>query len=491
MERKSFVIDTSVILDSPQNIIALYQNGNNDLYITDIILKELNKHKEDPQGEKGFYARAFARSLDRGLLKTKPKLTKRPKKRKGGIKKHPRKQPEEEVLFENDIKQSFTCIFDGCEQPIVINIISRKEYQRDSFSNDLKIIEVALDYDYEIVSNDIYLKLEALARGVEANSMNKDTVQNPEDILFDKTITFDTEFEDEESLMEGLEKYKNELKNWNQVKVKYNNSGKRDYFMVKEYKSDETTEKVFKKIDFKDMEKLYRIHPINEEQKFYAEMLSSRDLKIAVVTGSTGSGKTLMALQEGMRRVKDKNDPIDGIVYMRNTVTANDKAAELGFRKGDQDQKLGYFAYPLYGAINFILEKTLPKDKKVDFHEEKEKRDKPTKQDYTDTVMQDFNIEVMDIAHARGITISNKFVIFDEVQNASNSTVKLIGTRMGKDSIIVLMGDFKQVDHPYLSRNRNGLVYLLKNAKEKGEIAAIQLKKTIRSEIADWFENNL
>ena len=480
MEKKSFVIDTSVILDSPNNIISLYQNGDNELYITDIILKELNKHKEDPQGEKGFYARAFARSLDRGLSKRNPSL--RNKKRKGGIKNTSKKNKEDSILGE-DIKQSFTCIFDGCEYPIVINIISRKKYQSDSFSNDLKIIEIAKDYNYEIVSNDIYLKLEALARGVEANSMNKDTVQNPEDISFSTTIILE---EDNDEKMDIINKELENLKNWNQLKVTYKNSSKRDYYVVKEFDG----KKELKELNIKELEKQYKVSPINEEQKFYTEMLSSNDFQIGVVTGSTGSGKTLMAVQEGMERVKDKYDPIDGIVYLRNTVTSNDKASELGFRKGDQDQKLGYFAYPLYGALNFIQEKSVSKEKKS-LHEEQAKVDTPNREDYTERMMTDYNIEVMDIAHARGITITNKFVIFDEVQNSSNATVKLIGTRIGKGSKIVLMGDFGQVDHPYLSRNRNGLVYLLQRAKEKGDIAAIQLRKTIRSEIAEWFEANL
>jgi len=122
----------------------------------------------------------------------------------------------------------------------------------------------------------------------------------------------------------------------------------------------------------------HRIKPLNVEQKFYAKMLME-NFEIMVVTGSTGSGKTLLALQEGMRRVSDKNDPIDGIVYLRNTVTANDSQAELGFRKGDQNTKLGYFAYPLFGAINFIIENSF-KNKKEDLRESSEiKRNATTK----------------------------------------------------------------------------------------------------------------
>ncbi len=70
-------------------------------------------------------------------------------------------------------------------------------------------------------------------------------------------------------------------------------------------------------------------------------------------------------------------------------------------------------------------------------------------------------------------------------------TLKLIGTRVGKGSIIILMGDYRQVDHPYLTKNRNALVKMLQKAKENDKIAAIQLTKTIRSEIASWFQENI
>ena len=78
-------------------------------------------------------------------------------------------------------------------------------------------------------------------------------------------------------------------------------------------------------------------------------------------------------------------------------------------------------------------------------------------------------------------------MIFDEVQNAPNATIKLIGTRLGDDSRIVFLGDWAQIDHPYLSKFRNGAVSLLQKALATDTIAGIQLRQTIRSSIAQWF----
>ena len=113
------------------------------------------------------------------------------------------------------------------------------------------------------------------------------------------------------------------------------------------------------------------------------------------------------------------------------------------------------------------------------------------KQGATELFINKHNIEIYDIAHARGITIAKKFVIFDETQNSSNATIKLIGTRIGEDSRIVFLGDYAQIDHPYLTKFRNGLVTLLKKAQNNDFLAGIQLRQTIRSDIAAWFQENL
>jgi len=207
------------------------------------------------------------------------------------------------------------------------------------------------------------------------------------------------------------------------------------------------------------------------------------------VSGSTGSGKTLLALQEGMRRVKDKNSNINGIVYMRFTVNAEDKFSALGYRKGNDEQKMDRFNYPLYSAINFIVDQRLSKHR----HSlEKENVLTVKKNEMTEQFIKDYNIEFLDIASARGITIENKWVIFDEIQNAPNIIVRLIGTRLGKNSIMILMGDPQQVDHPHLSPARNGLITMLKASMQENSLSVgVKLTKTVRSESSKWFEDNV
>jgi PhoH-like ATPase len=208
---------------------------------------------------------------------------------------------------------------------------------------------------------------------------------------------------------------------------------------------------------------------------------------VTVVAGSTGSGKTLVALQAGLELVEE--GIVDGIVYARNTVTANDPQAELGFRKGDEEQKLGYFMYPLYAAVNFTIEHQSSRsiDARVEYTGN---TNSIKRENATEVFMQKYNIEAMDIAHMRGTTISRKFVIIDEAQNMTIPTLKLIGTRMGDETRLVVMGDPGQIDHPFLSKRRNALVALLNKAQNTDFIAGIQLRHTIRSAVADWFDKN-
>jgi len=229
------------------------------------------------------------------------------------------------------------------------------------------------------------------------------------------------------------------------------------------------------------------VRPINLEQKFYFTMLTHPQNYITVVSGSTGSGKTLVALQAGLELFHE--GIVEGIIYARNTVTANDQQSELGFRKGDEGQKLGYFMYPLYSAINFTIEHM--KKRSIESQVEYTGNINSMKQETaTESFMVNHNIEVMDIAHLRGTTISKKFVIIDEAQNLTAATLKLIGTRMGDETRLVVMGDPNQIDHPFLSKRRNALVALLQKAKTENYIAGVQLRHTIRSEIANWFDKN-
>ena len=458
MSKKKFMIDTSVIIDNPFNLVKLYEGGKNKLYITETVLKELDKHKTSIKDEVAISARHFFRGLkDSVFLKGK--------------------------TLKNNKKGDTFYVVDFCmdNEILKLNVIVRSKYSKETLSsdfvNDEKIREVALTYKMTCITNDIAFKFEAMSQGLKAESIYWDSVQNFSDINFSETIQVkESEFNKQEIALK--------FKPWTQLTVEFLDDDEmltdnKSFFIVNQNGLSDISSNDYKR---------FEVSPINLEQKFYLHMLES-NFKIMTVSGSTGSGKTLLALQEGMKRVKDKNSNINGIVYMRFTVNAEDKFSALGYRKGNDEQKMDRFNYPLYSAINFIVDQRLSKHR----HSlEKENVLTVKKNEMTEQFIKDYNIEFLDIASARGITIENKWVIFDEIQNAPNIIVRLIGTRLGKNSIMILMGDPQQVDHPHLSPARNGLITMLKASMQENSLSVgVKLTKTVRSESSKWFEDNV
>ncbi|PAF46285.1 phosphate starvation-inducible protein PhoH [Helicobacter sp. 12S02634-8] len=462
MTKKSYLLDTSIILDDIQNIPHLYQNARNQLFINDVVLEELDKKKDLPN-ETGYFAREFFRCINSDKT----------------LKSHHKIRTIEGDFFKE-------VMFSKSPYEIPITLIYRQKYKTaglDHGLNDAKIAEIANDYGFILLSNDISLKIRSLAKGIPAQSLYRDRVENPNDIDFWHYFNLHKDSPLEKlSLDERFCK----LKNWSLIAIsEQDNTESSLYFTGKKHfgiKLDGKFEE-FRLDEILEESDPY-IKPINLEQKMLYAMLIHPKNRVTIATGSTGSGKTLMALQAGVHLVK--KGVVDGIIYMRNTVTATDKESELGFRKGDEAQKLSYFMYPLYSAINFTIDKLQEQSlaKKIEYRGEVNTIEK---KDATEYFLQKHHIEIVDIAHARGITIGKKFVIFDEVQNASNATVKLIGTRIGEESRVLFLGDWAQIDHPYLTKFRNGAVSLLQKALQDDILAGIQLRQTIRSDIAAYF----
>jgi len=486
-KQNCYLLDTSVILDDPLHILRLNDNNENAVLITDIVLAELNNKKDDMRGDAGFRAREFFRSSDNEQGHTiefsdLPQCVQEHAtiKQKDCQDKYYRLSVNfpEAVLQESQI---------GSDIPLYIiyreSYKVSKTYHHEYGLNDAKIGEIASDYGLTLLTNDISFKIASEVQGIDTQSIRNSSVERPEQIEFAHSFSY----KGDEPTLDDLDKHMSfeqltfiqESSDESQIYE----TGIQKYALIDNHRLEWCDfDKRFGEFYDDDL-----VRPINLEQKFYFTMLTHPQNYITAVSGATGSGKTLIALQAGLELLKE--GIVEGIVYARNTVTANDQQSELGFRKGDEGQKLGYFMYPLYSAINYTIEHM--KKRSIDSQVEYTGNINSMKQETaTETFMLNNNIEVMDIAHLRGTTISKKFVIIDEAQNMTAATLKLIGTRMGDETRMVVMGDPNQIDHPFLSKRRNALVALLKKAKTENYIAGIQLRHTIRSEIANWFDKN-
>ncbi|KST67721.1 PhoH family protein [Mastigocoleus testarum] len=171
-------------------------------------------------------------------------------------------------------------------------------------------------------------------------------------------------------------------------------------------------------------------------QRKYIEAMRKQDLTFCV--GPAGTGKTFLAVVVAVQALL-KNE-YEKIILTRPAVEAGEK---LGFLPGDLQEKINPYLRPLYDAINeFIGADKLP------------------------SLMERGVIEVAPLAYMRGRTLSNAFVIVDEAQNTTPSQMKMVLTRLGFRSRMVVTGDMTQTDLPM--HQESGLmtaVRILKNVE--------------------------
>ncbi|MDI7775681.1 PhoH family protein [Asticcacaulis sp. EMRT-3] len=162
-------------------------------------------------------------------------------------------------------------------------------------------------------------------------------------------------------------------------------------------------------------------------QAAYLKNLQSHDLCFA--TGPAGSGKTFMAVAHGVSLLL--RGAVDRLIITRPAVEAGER---LGFLPGDLNEKIDPYLTPIWQALDDILGAQVLAKKR-------ESRE----------------IEVAPLAYMRGRTLSFAYVIIDEAQNTTRMQMKMILTRLGEGSKMVVTGDPSQIDLP--NRADSGLVH--------------------------------
>lgn len=165
-------------------------------------------------------------------------------------------------------------------------------------------------------------------------------------------------------------------------------------------------------------------------QRQYIQYLRKNDLTFC--TGPAGTGKTFLAVVVAVQELLANQ--YERLILTRPAVEAGEK---LGFLPGDLQQKVNPYLRPLYDAINeFIDPEKVP------------------------NLMERGVIEVAPLAYMRGRTLNNAFVIVDEAQNTTPSQMKMVLTRLGFRSRMVVTGDMTQTDLPL--NQQSGLTVALK-----------------------------
>ena len=175
--------------------------------------------------------------------------------------------------------------------------------------------------------------------------------------------------------------------------------------------------------------KRVQIYPKNLSQETYLLKLNDPNKMIVFAIGPAGTGKTMLAVQWAIDQLKYGS--ADKIIITRPAVSVDE---EHGFLPGDLNEKMAPWTKPIFDVIaeNFNAREI-------------------------ENFIKEGVIETSPLAYMRGRTFKNAVVVADEMQNATPSQMKMLLTRLGQGSQMVVTGDLQQADRP----SNNGLLEFL------------------------------
>ena len=158
--------------------------------------------------------------------------------------------------------------------------------------------------------------------------------------------------------------------------------------------------------------------PRNKHQESYLFKLHDDAKNILFAIGPAGTGKTLLAVQMGIKLFQEGK--VDKIIVTRPAVSVDE---DLGFLPGTINEKMAPWTRPIFDVLGEYYRQ----------------------QDIV-AMLEDGVIEISPLAYMRGRTFKNAYIIADEMQNATQNQMKMLLTRLGENSKMVVTGDLAQAD---------------------------------------------
>lgn len=434
---KIFVLDTNVIL---HDFRAIRNFEENDIVIPIAVIEELDKFKKGNETI-NYNAREFIREMD--------KIT-------------------DNRLFGNGIeigkgKGSIKIEMGHAFSEEMIESLFEDTQDHRILATTQWIAQNNQERQVVLVSKDINLRMKAKALGLMAEDYLSDKVtEETLDSLMKEVVVLDNV--SEETIQELF--YKEQGVPAKELNLKSVHANQ--FFVIIGEKQEHTLLARYQK--FTDTiiqvkkEKAYGIKPRNDEQAFALDALLDENIKLVSLTGTAGTGKTLLALAAALAQEQMYNQ----ILLSRPVIPL--KNQEMGFLPGDVKEKLGPYMLPLFDNLAVIKNAFNSTSSEVVKIEEMLKREK---------------LLISPLAYIRGRSLSNTFFIIDEAQNLTPHEVKTIITRAGEDTKLVFTGDIHQIDSPYLDMHSNGLTYLSEKLIGQDLFAHINLVRGERSELSE------
>jgi len=198
---------------------------------------------------------------------------------------------------------------------------------------------------------------------------------------------------------------------------------------------------------------------LNSQQRCALDLLNNKDIPIKIIAGGFGSGKTLMSVKTGLYHVTQK-EYYKTLLFLRNPLPTD--GTDIGFLPGDKSEKIYDYCRPFLQYVE--------NDKDQFFAENLIKNEK---------------IKMDVVSFLKGVSLDDSFVIMDEAEDLNVKLIKLVGSRIGKNSCIVFTGDYKQSENKY--KYDNGLTKLIKSTVGNELVGVVILDEDVRSSASKVF----
>ncbi|MED5621739.1 PhoH family protein [Ideonella sp. BN130291] len=456
---KLFVLDTNVLMHDPT---SLFRFDEHDVYLPMITLEELDNHKKG-MSEVARNARQVSRDLDALATDTSSleptagiPLAKTGHREAGG-----------KLFFQTQLRniQLPAGLPEGKADNQILGVV---QSLRDEHKGQRNVV---------LVSKDINMRIKARALGLDAEDYRNDKTLDDVDLLYTGVLPLPSDFWD---------RHGKTMESWQQGgHTFYRIAGPLvpalliNQFVYLEIPGAaplyaRVTEITGKTAVLKTLREythqknaVWGVTARNREQNFALNLLMDPECDFLTLTGTAGTGKTLMTLAAGLAQVMDERRYTE-IIVTRVTVPVGE---DIGFLPGTEEEKMS----PWMGALDDNLEVLARSDNSAG---------EWGRAATNDLVRSKIKIKSMNFM--RGRTFLNKFVIIDEAQNLTPKQMKTLITRAGPGTKIVCLGNLAQIDTPYLTEGSSGLTYAVDRFKGWPHSGHVMLARGERSRLADF-----
>jgi PhoH-like ATPase len=455
--KKTYVLDTNVLLSDPNSIFSFQDN---DVIIPMVVLEELDHHKSR-MDEVGHNARQVSRTLDSMRSNTDSLIS--------GV-----NLPDGGVLRVVSVDSSIA------EEKLPTELNPQKA------DNLIISLMLGLPRDYILVSKDINVRIKCDALGISSEDYLKLRVTSDPKKFYKGVEVVEVSEEEVDSF------YANEHLIVNFPEAQFPNQ----IIIIKYVEEEKTVKSAITKLKILDgiktllpierFESVFGLKPRNKEQAFSLDLLFDPEVKLLTLVGLSGSGKTLLALAAALEQLKGIGNP-DIAQYNKLIVTkpVQPVGKDIGFLPGTLQEKMEPWISPIKDNLNFLMGNKRGNAARIRGNTKTDSGWAKTDSNAYLSLMQEKGlIEIEAITFIRGRSIPNAFIVIDEAQNLTMHELKTIITRVGDGTKIVLTGDIEQIDNVHVDAYTCGLTYAIEKFKEYDIAGHVTMLKGERSALA-------